>query len=791
MHRINFKIAFRNLWKNKGFTLINIGGLAIGLSCCLMLLLYVNYEWSYDKQFKDIDRIYAAKNNLSVSGKVYTTEATPSVMAKAVKQEIPGVEIAARLSNNNYRALFSYLNNNFKFNVVQVDPSFLQIFNYHFINGTAEQALIEPNSAVITASTAKKLFGGENALGKSFKWNDQKVLKVTGVIEDLPKNETIQFDIIQPWAFYEQIDASVKDYGWGIISCETYFKLKKNSDVTATDALLRKLIKSNDKGTNLEAFLFPFSMVHLYNNFDNGKSSGGKIDQVKLFFFLALCVLLIACINYMNLSTARSEKRAREVGVRKALGATKKMLIGQFILESLLLSLIAMLFAFMFLEITLPYFNHLLDISITVDYRSYLFWSVLVILVLLTGVLAGSYPAFYLSSFIPVKVLKGFTGIGSSSLPIRKVLVIFQFTLSISMIICAIIIYTQIQYLKNRPLGFKQDNLVQISIEGNLAKPGKLELLKSTLEKNGAIVSATEFSGSFTEGGSITGDVIWPGKAVNDNSLLNNRGIGYNFSKTTGVKILAGRELSQRFITDTSHSVLLNEAAVKMMGLKNPVGTAIKWYGFSDLKVVGVVQDYYNEKSSAKAVATIYKYDVKYSKMLLMRLNPAQPLHLSIDAIKSMSKLLNPAFPAELEFVNENMADKLQTEKILSVLSYLFGGFAIFISCLGLLGLALFMAEQRNKEISIRKVLGAQLGDILILLNKDFMKLVLFSNLIAFPLAYILATNWLKKYDYKVSIAIWPFLIAAIISLLIALITVSLQTFKVARANAVDALKNE
>lgn len=791
MHFINFKIAFRNLWKHKGFTLINIGGLAIGLSCCLMLLLYVNYEWSYDKQFAATDRIYTGKINLHINGRIYTTDASPVGLAGAVKQEIPGVETVARLSNSNLRRLFSYQNNNFKFDAVNVDPSFLQIFDYHFLYGTASKALNEPNSAILTASTAKRLFGEENPLGKSIKWDNQKVLKVTGVIEDLPKNQSLQFDVLQPWAFYEQIDPSVKTSGWGNIICLTYFKLKANSDIAAADGSLRKLIKAKDKETLLEAFLFPYSKIHLYNDFENGKNSGGRIDQVRLFFFLALCVLLIACINYMNLSTARSEKRAREVGVRKALGASRKILIGQFILESLLLSFIAMLFAFVLLEVAMPYFNHLLNIYIKIDYSSYLFWSVLLALILLTGILAGSYPAFYLSSFIPVKVLKGFTGIGRSSLPVRKILVVFQFTLSICMIICAIIIYMQIQYLKNKPLGFNQNNLVEMQIEGDLAKPGKIDVLESTLEKQGAIIAVTQFSDSFTDGVQITSDVKWPGKAVNDKSIIAFRSTGYHFSTTTGVKMIAGRDFSPKFVSDTAHSVMLNEAAVKMMGLKNPVGTEITWEGYPELKVIGVVKDYYNENSGARATPTIYNYDAKYSKTLLMRLNPAQSLHQSIEAIKNVSQQLNPAYPAELQFVNQSMAEKLQAERILSVLSYLFGGFAIFISCLGLLGLALFMAEQRNKEISIRKVLGAQLGDILVLLNKDFMKLVVFSNIIAFPIAYILATNWLKKYDYKVSIAVWPFLIAAILSLLIAVFTVSLQTFKVARANAIDALKNE
>jgi putative ABC transport system permease protein len=789
MHYINFKIALRNFWKNKGFSLINIGGLAVGLASCLLLLLYVNYEWSYDKQFKNIDRIYNGMVNLKINGKLLTTQASPSKLVPASLQELPGIASAARVYFNDSNTLFSYDQNKYKLGATFADPAFLQIFDYHFILGDAVTALKEPNSALITAATAHKLFGNENPLGKSLKWDDKKILKVTAVIEDLPSNQSIQFDVLQPWSFMEQENPQVKNFGWGTITCATFFKLRKNASFAATDNALRKLIKTKDAQSTLEAFLSPFSKNHLYNQFVNGKAVGGRIDQVKLFLFLAVCVLFIACINYMNLSTARSEKRAREVGVRKALGASRHILMSQFILESILLSLIAMCAAFAMLELSLPYFNHLLNIAIRIDYSSYSFWLTLLVLVLLTGILAGSYPAFYLSSFIPVKVLKGFTSPGRSSIPVRKVLVVLQFTLSVCMIICAIIIYTQIQFLKDRPLGFDQENLVQIDMEGEFAKTGKLEIFKTQLKQAGAITSATEFSSALTEGGSITGDVSWPGKAANDNSILNWRYTGYEFTATVGAKLLQGRDFSPEFSADTNQSVILNESAVALMQLKHPIGSIIK-DDDKALTVVGVIKDYSGEQLGAKADATVYSLNPVQSHILMLRLNPAEPVGKSVNAIKALSQQINPSYPDALQFVNDRIQEKVDTEKVLSVLSNLFGAFAIIISCLGLLGLALYMAEQRNKEISIRKVLGAGMQDILILLNKDFIRLVIISNLIAFPLAYIIALNWLKKYDYKVDIAIWPFLSAGGISLIIALLTVSMQSLKVARANAVDALKD-
>jgi len=792
MFFINLKIAIRNLVKNKGFSLINIGGLAIGMACCLLLLLYVSYEWGYDKHFKDIDRIYISRLNIDINGKLATTIATPNKLAAEALQTLPDVEQTSRMAMGGDDAkLFSYQQQNYKLDAKSVDPSFLQIFGHKFIYGNAATALSTPNSVLITESTARKLFGNSNPVGQTLKYDDRKLLKVSAVVEDLPKNQSIQYDALLSWAFFDQEHPDDKENGWGSITCFTFFKLKDKSQFASADASVRKMIKSHDAKTQLEAFLFPYSKYHLYNEFVNGKPAGGRIDQVKLFLFLAFCVLLIATINYMNLSTARSEKRAREVGVRKALGSTRRSLMSQFMIESMLFSVIAVLIAFGFLELCLPYFNNLLEISMQIDYSSYLFWITLLVLVLLTGFLAGSYPAFYLSSFIPVKVLKGSTGTGGSSLTVRKTLVVLQFSLSICMIVCAIIVYTQIQFMKNQPLGFSQDNLVQMDLEGALKDVKKLELFKAELVKSGAVVSSSEFAQSFTEGGPITGGLSWPGKAANDRSVIDFRSIGFNFSKTIGAQIVKGRDISPKFVADTATSVLVNEALAEVMGIKDPVGTVLRWGDNQPLTVVGVIKNYSNERLGVKTLPTFFFYNVGKSRVLLMRLNPQQSAGTSVDLIKQISQKFNSAYPVQLTFINQDMSDKLKLERRLSILSNFFGGFAIFISCLGLLGLALYMAEQRKKEISIRKVLGADLKSILVLLNKDFIKLVLLSNMIAFPVAFICISSWLKSYDYKVAIGPAPFVVAGMISLFIALVTVSLQSFKVAKANAVDALKYE
>ncbi|MGY0036391.1 ABC transporter permease [Pedobacter sp. NJ-S-72] len=658
---------------------MNIGGLAIGMACCLLLLLYVSYEWGYDKQFKNIDRIFISRLNIDINGKLATTIATPDRLAAAASEILPGVEQVSRMVLGfNDDKLFSRDQEHYKLKAAQVDPSFLQIFEYKFIYGNKASALGTPNSVLITESTARKLFGNQNPIGQSIEYDNRKFLK-NAVIEDLPKNQSNQFDALLSWSFFEQEHPESKNNSWGSITCATFFKLKDKNQFEAVDAGLRRMIKANDKNTQLEAFLLPYTKYHLYNDFVNGKPSGGRIDQVRLFAFLAFCVLLIASINYMNLSTARSEKRAREVGVRKALGSTRTSLMGQFIIESMLFSIIAVIVvAFGLLELSLPYFNNLLDISMHIGYNSYPFWLTLCVLVILTGVLAGSYPAFYLSSFTPIKVLKGLTGIGRSSLPVRKILVVLQFSLSICMIICAIIIYSQIQYMKNKPLGFSQSNLVEMNLEGEWRKPEKLELFKAELKKSGAVISATEFAQSFTSEGSITGNLSWPGKPDNDNSVIDYRSIGYDFSSTIGAQIVEGRDLSPKFVADTATSILINEALAKTMELKSPVGTIIHWGDNPPLTIVGVVKNYSNENIGGKTLPTFFFYNVKKSNVLILRINPDENLSGAISKIKQISKQLNPAYPSELSFVAQDLKAKLKSEQLLSVLSNFFGGFAIF-----------------------------------------------------------------------------------------------------------------
>lgn len=789
MFRLNLKIALRNLWKNKGFTLINVGGLGIGLASCMILLLYVNYEWGYDKQFDKHEDTYVVYQNIPSSGKIFSWAWTPNVMAQEVREKIPGVEAASHSTYPNSN-LITYGAQKIKGAGIFTDPSFLKILNYKFIKGNPNAVLRNVNSIILTRSFSQKLFGNEDPINKTVKLANTDLLKVEGIIEDVPANSSIQFQYLMTWTLYEKREPWVRDRNWGNNICLTLVQLKSQAVFEQANSQMKDIYQRNLKASISKALLFPIDKWHLYDEFVNGKSIGGKIDQLKIFILLAMCILMIACVNFMNLSTASSEKRAKEVGVRKAIGSSRKSLIGQFLLESLILAGMSTILAFLLTEISLPYFNQLLDLHLIIQYDNWNFWLILIAMMVFTGLIAGSYPALYLSSFEPVRVLKGLNGKAGNAVSIRKILVVFQFVFAVCTIICTAVIYQQLSFIKEKPIGYDRHNLIQLTVQGNLENENKLDLLKDKLLKSGAATSVSFFSRDISEGGNNAMDVEWPGKDINQDILFNHRGVGYDFIKTIGTELIAGREFSAKFPNDSTH-MMLNESAVKTMGLKEPLGKVIEWNS-KHWTVVGIVKDFIVESAYEKAAPMIF-YPIKYSgaATVLIRLDPASNVASSLNKIDKSVQDIEPSFPVDRKFVDESFALKFKNEQLLGTLSNWFGGFAIFISCLGLLGLALFMAEQRKREISIRKVLGASTVNILTLLNKDFIKLVTIANIIAFPLAYVIVNRWLSAFEYRVSISALPFILAICLSVLVAILTVSLQSVKVAKANPVDALKYE
>ena len=788
MFRLNFKIALRNLWKNKGYTLINVGGLAIGLASCMVLLLYVAYEWGYDKESKNYADTYIVYQHQEASTGKMSWAWTPGVLAPEVKGKVTG---AVRASHSSYpqAGVLSFNQNTFRKQAVYSDPEFLRIMDYHFLKGNPVKALQEINSIILTESMAKNLFGNTDPINKIVKLDNKEELKVDAVIADLPKNSSILFDYLLPWSLWEKQMPFVKTSGWGNNFCLTMIQLEKGQDYHRAEALVKPFLANHIKGATGYYSLHPLAKWHLYSEYQNGKSVGGKIDQIRIFFLLAFCLLLIACVNFMNLSTARSEKRAKEVGVRKAIGSSRHSLIGQFMLESFVLSILGMIVAFVLIELCLGYFNGLLQTDLVIHYADWKFWSVFATLTLFTGFIAGSYPAFYLSSFDPLQVLKGMKMSGTSTLSVRRVLVVFQFVFAACLIVCTAVIYQQLNFIKGKSIGYNKNNLVEIPLQGSMRKNGqKMKLLRDELIKSGAVSDVTFFSRSISEGGNNTFEVSWPGKGEKEDVLFNHRSAGYDLAKTIGSGMVSGRDFSPQY--EDSLNVVVNEAAVKVMGLKHPVGTVLQFWD-KPVTIIGVMKDFVMENPYAVTAPMIIYHDMNEVEVLIARLNSDHNISSSMATLKDVNDKINPGFPLDSKFVDDTFEVKFQNEKLLGTIANWFGGFAIFISCLGLLGLALFMAEQRKKEISIRKVLGASHMHILTLLNKDFIKLVLIADLIAFPVAYLIVNKWLSAYSFRVAISVLPFAIALFLSLLIAVITVSLQSVKVAKANPVDALKYE
>ena len=790
MFKLNFKIALRNIWKNRISSLINIGGLAIGLSACLLLMLYAYYEWDFDKQFENADHIYQAMVNVYDSnGKINSTlDQTQNVLAATLKEEFPEITHISRTTDR-YKRLLSVGDQKLKIDSRYADPDFLQVFKYQYLSGNPAKALSDPNSIVLTEKAAKLLFGTINVLNKTVRFEDFVNLKVTAVIKDLPANVSYPFEALAPWKLFENLNQWPARTNWGNHSFFTLMELNKEANVSQLNIKLKDIVRQHYALAKEDIFLFPLTKIHLYGQFVNGKSSGGQIQQVEIFVGLSLGILLVACINFMNLSTAYAQKRAKEIAIKKTIGATKISLIFQFLLESLILTAISIFFSIVVVELSLPWFNHLLGIDIVVDFYNLYIWTILFAVLLLTGFLAGSYPAFYLSGFNPVKGLKRPLNYKTGfSLNLRQLLVVVQFSFAVILIASTLIIYQQLQFIKNRPLGYHANSLVEIPHEGLLYP--KYDILKAKLLNSGAVTAVTQASGSLShKDGSIRG-LEWEGmseggKLIDFDQIYTT----YDFTKTAGIRLLAGRDFNNKFASDTA-GLLLNKKAIQVMGLKNPIGSRILYQG-AKRTVIGVFDDFVWGDRSKFNAPMVVAFANGISETITMRLNPHKSMTESISAITGIVNELNPNFPVDIQFVDNLNEAKLKNEATLAKLSNVFGGLAIFISCLGLFGLSAYSAAQRTKEIGIRKVLGASVSELMSLLSVSFVRLVLIAVLIALPIAYYMMNGWLQSFEVRTSISLWIFISTAFLTLLVALLTVGWQTYRAAVANPVKALKYE
>ena len=787
MFKNYLKVAFRNLYRNKFFSIINIAGLAVGMASAILILLWIQNELSYDRFHSKGDRIYQAWNRSTFDGKLQCWSTTPKILGPTLKKDYPEVEEITRVNwGNNF--LFSIGDRRMNASGTMVDPGFLTIFDFPLVKGNSNTALNNVYSIVLTEKLAHKLFGKEDAMGKVIKIDNSDNFTVTGVLKDFPNNTRFQrYEYLLPWQYL--VKKGWADSSWGNNSTSTYVLLKPNTSQAAVDKKIQKITIEHTKGEeNIEVFLFPAAKWRLYSRFENGKNVGGYIDVVKRFGFIAALILLIACINFMNLSTARSEKRAKEVGIRKVVGAEKKSLVGQFLGESILLALFAGIIAIGIVQLSIKGFNGLTDKELYLDYSDVSFWLFGLGFICITGLIAGSYPAFFLSSFKPIKVLKGTFKAAHALVTPRKVLVVIQFTFAIALIICTMIIMQQIKYAQERELGYEKNNLVYHFLEGDLEK--NYELVRNELISSGAASAVSKTSAPITEGWSDSWGYEWKGKDPNAKIDFNTFNTDGSLAKTMGLHVIQGRDIDPKTYPTDSTAIVLNEAAVGLMGFKNPVGETVK-YNDINWHVVGVIKNFILQSPYYPMKPMVIHGPKNWFNVIHFKLNPANSTGANLKLAEKVFKKYNPEYPFNYHFVDEEYARKFEDEKRSATLASLFAALTIFISCLGLFGLATYMAENRIKEIGVRKVLGASVVNITRLLSKDFLKLVVIALVIAIPISWWAMYQWLKDFPYRVSIQWWVFVFAGALSLLIALLTVSYQSIRAGLANPVKSLRTE
>jgi ABC-type antimicrobial peptide transport system permease subunit len=788
-----FKVAYRNLLRNKGFSVINITGLAIGMAAAMLIFLWIQDEVGYDQFHKNKDRIYESWNRVKFDGvKLSAWNSVPDLFGPILIKDIPEVERAVRVVGDR-KSLFLVGDKKIVESGYLVDTGFLQVFSFPMLKGDASTALNDKHSVVLTEKTARSLFGNEDPMGKIIKISERDNFTVTGVLKDLPVNTRFEFDYLLPRSNLQYGEG--QNLGWGDNSTPTYVLLKPNVNFAAVNAKVKELRqKYNDDAKKMkwEMFLYPISRWRLYSSFTDGvEDNQGRILFVRLFGIIAGFILLIACINFMNLSTARSEKRAKEVGIRKVVGAQKGSLISQFIGESVLLAFLAGAVAMVIVQISLPAYNQLIDKKLFIDFGNIYTWMAFAGFILFVGVLAGSYPAFFLSSFQPVKVLKGTFKKANALVTPRKILVVLQFTFAILLIICTIIIKQQIDYARDRSTGYNKDNLIYQFMTGDI--PKHYAQIKNELLASGVARSVTKTNSPLTERWSNGWGQDYEGKDPNDQTSFDRYLADEGLGATAGLQFVQGRDFDLSKYPTDSTGLIINESALKVMKFKDPIGKKVGDLGV-DWHIVGVIKDFiltspYESTRPILICGAKSKFMTFY--VVQIKLNGNNPTAKNLEKAKAIFAKYNPDYPFDPKFIDEEYARKFENEKTQGTLASLFAGLTIFISCLGLFGLATYMAENRIKEIGVRKVLGASVASITTLLSKDFLKLVIISFFIAAPLAWWGMYKWLQTYEYRVGIGWWVFALAGLLSLMIALVTVSYQSIKAAVANPVKNLRAE
>ena len=784
MIRNYFKIAWRSLWKSKGYSAINILGLAIGISASIFIFLWVYDELSYDKFHSNSNRIFKVFiNNKYPDGKIETYPATPAKLKDVIKNEIPEVELAAQYSMET-ELLVKHETNAFNENGIYADSTLFKILSFPIVNGNVAEPL-KSNSVAISKSLAEKLFKNEDPIGKTLSVGAKYDLLINSVFADIPQNSTLRFEFVIPFDLYLKENPWMQNWKSG--GTRTVVMLKPSALADQANSKLINLIKKNCSDCSTTPFFFPYTESRLYSEFENGKKAGGRIQQVFLFSVVAILILLMACINFMNLSTARSTNRSREVGVRKSIGAQRSNLIFQFIAEAVFLSFIAMLFAMVMVKLMLPFFNDVTGKSIQLNLNNPVLVAGVLGITIVAGILAGSYPAFILSSFSPVKVLKGTTQLGLSGNALRKSLVVVQFTASVILVVGSIAVYKQIGFISEKNLGFDKDNIIVIDQNEGIVK--NYEAIKNDLQQLPAVKNVAFGGNNIFTIPITTTDPVWSGKPNNSSITFKIYRCDTGFISTMNIKMLEGRNFIGK---NDASNYIINKKAMETMGLSldNVLGKELEmWNGKG--RIIGITNDFHNDNLKFGIQPLIFMYSENLGSNYFIKVSGGSPLPNLIGQIRQIFRKHNPDYPFEYTFLDEVFNREYRTEAVIGKLSLSFTVIAIFISCLGLLGLATFTAERRTKELGIRKVLGASVGNLAIMLCSEFTNLIILSLLIGLPISWWLVKEYFSGYMFHTEVKWSIYIITSISILLIAILSVGYQAIKAAITNPVRSLKTE
>ena len=785
------KIALRNLIRNKVYSLINIGGLAVGMAVAMLIGLWVWDELNYNKYHQNYDRIAQVMDTQTFNGETATSEAVALPLADKLRTDYAGAFKRMAVVFPSFPHILAVGDKQLTQPGVWAEPDLPEMLSFDMLHGERD-ALTDPSSVLLAQSLAEALFGDADPMGKTIKLDNRTYLNVGGVFQDLPRNTTFHdTKLFLPWAKVVNDLSWVNEAKekWDTQFWRLFVELNAPVDIDQLNARIKDIAKPYRPQNKPEIILHPMADWHLYSEFKNGKVAGGRIEFVWLFGIIGAFVLLLACINFMNLSTARSEKRAKEVGIRKAVGSRRGQLVSQFFSESFLVVLLAFGLSLMLVTVSLDWFNQLADKQMITPWTNPYFWLVSLGFITLTGFLAGSYPALYLSGFQPVKVLTGTIRPGRFAAMPRKALVVVQFTVSITLIVGTLIVFRQIQHAKNRSVGYSRAGL--ITVQKNTPDLFKVSYnaLRSDLLRTRAVENMFWSSSPSTETPVGNQNFDWKGKAPGSVALLQTVGVTHDYGETMGWTLVAGRDFSRRFPSD-SGSIILNETAVKRMGFARPVGEIIRWDG-KPHRITGVVKDLVMESPYQPVQPCLFVLDYAWDNFITVRLKPGMPLRDALARTEAVFKKYNPGSPFDYKFVDQEYARKFAGEERIGKLAVVLAILAIFISSLGLFGLASFTAETRTKEIGIRKVLGASVGNLWGLLSKDFVVLVVIAFVTATPIAYYFLSNWLQKYEYRTEMSWWIFAVSGAGALVITLLTVSFQAIKAALMNPVKSLRSE